>query len=71
MISTKDNLFIPDKEIAQLILDSKPDFTLFYSWYKITDVRVPERPNLQTNEDYLKENWQKLKYRAKKALEEA
>lgn len=48
-------------ELAAALLTQTPDITGFYHWHLFTDKPVPERHNLESNEDYVRRNWWRLK----------
>jgi len=47
------------------ILTSPPDILLFKHWHVLTDRDIPRRKDLETNDQYLKAHWQKLRRYAK------
>ncbi len=44
-----------------MILSSAPDILLFKHWHWLTARDIPARKDRETNAEYLKANWQKLR----------
>lgn len=56
------------KTISAEILSSQPDILKFKYWHLLSDRPIPRRINGQTNKEYLKDHWKKLKYLADKTM---
>lgn len=54
---------LPDLAVSLLI--QTPDITGFYHWSLFTDRPIPVRHNGETNEDYVRKNWWRLKGKIK------
>lgn len=48
-------------ELASSLLSREPDITGFYHWHLFTDKPIPHRHNGETNIDYVRKNWWRLK----------
>jgi hypothetical protein len=48
-------------ELAQSLLAGEPCVTGFYYWHLFTEKPVPARHDGETNEEYVRKNWWRLK----------
>ena len=49
------------QSIIELIISGAPSILLFKHYWWLTGKPVPERHNLQTNDEYVKKHWRHLK----------
>lgn len=61
----------PDERATAIatILSSAPDILLFKHWHWLTGRDVPRRMDRETNAEYLKKHWSKLKRAARQYKE--